>query len=307
MTSIEIVVPMYNSVGYIEGTLDSLLAQDLPATWERSIVVVDDASTDNGAELVEATYGGEIGLVRLPENIGRSCARNTGARFQHSDYLMFIDSDCVLIGNTALSSFIEELENGSDACFGQARARGNSFWSKYFNKVADDRVLRGKKGDYLALTSPIFIIQRNAYEKIGGFSERYRKYGFEDRDFIVRLEQGGATISFRPDVIVWHENNITIESMCQKMEEAGRFTSQLFASDHLEIYKRMSYSRVDARLYPLRAKLLMAFFGLPLPGLISAGDKAVKSRLIPISVKTMIVKILSALSYLAGTYRSDPD
>jgi len=56
------------------------------------VIVVDNASKDNGPEIVEARYAGKVKLIRNPEN-GCASGRNLGASHAANEQLIFFDSD----------------------------------------------------------------------------------------------------------------------------------------------------------------------------------------------------------------------
>ncbi len=85
---ISVVIPAYNAGRYIGRAIDSVLAQTRPA---EEIIVVDDGSTDNTAEIAGA-YGDRIRFIRQ-ENAGASVARNTGIAAATGNWIAFLDAD----------------------------------------------------------------------------------------------------------------------------------------------------------------------------------------------------------------------
>jgi hypothetical protein len=81
-------VPTYNRAGFIGATLESVLAQTLPAT---EVIIIDDGSTDNTRDIC-AHYAAPVRYIRQ-ENQGLSAARNAGFRAAAGDWIAFCDSD----------------------------------------------------------------------------------------------------------------------------------------------------------------------------------------------------------------------
>lgn len=99
MTSLAIIIPLYDKAAWIADAIVSLAAQDRPPD---QLIVVDDASTDGGAEVAEAAlaaHSGALGsteLVRLPRNCGPGAARNAGIARATTDLVLCLDADDML-------------------------------------------------------------------------------------------------------------------------------------------------------------------------------------------------------------------
>ena len=86
-----VVIPLYNKGREIEHTLRAILAQQ---TLPEEIIVVDDGSQDDGADVVRGIASPLIHLVRQ-ENRGVSAARNRGIALAKGDYIALADGDDV--------------------------------------------------------------------------------------------------------------------------------------------------------------------------------------------------------------------
>ena len=86
--TVSVVIPAYNAGKYISRAIDSVLSQTLKAD---EIIVVDDGSNDDTAEVVEG-YGEQIILIRQ-KNSGASAARNRGIEAASGEWIAFLDAD----------------------------------------------------------------------------------------------------------------------------------------------------------------------------------------------------------------------
>lgn len=93
MTSLSVVIPVYNTEKYLARCLDSVLDQDLDPR-EVEILVIDDGSTDSSLEIAQeyAERHPQI-TVRTQENTGAAVLRNVAMRGARGRYLFFLDSD----------------------------------------------------------------------------------------------------------------------------------------------------------------------------------------------------------------------
>ena len=91
LPTFSVVVPLYNTERYIAETLDSILRQTF-ADFE--VVVVNDASSDRGPEIVQ-DYMSRDKRVRMvtQDNRGLAGARNSGIRNARGRYIALLDAD----------------------------------------------------------------------------------------------------------------------------------------------------------------------------------------------------------------------
>jgi len=87
--AVSVVIPLYNKGPYIARALNSVLAQ---TSQDFEVIVVDDGSTDDGADVVKGFDDPRIQLIQQ-ENQGVSAARNRGIEVANADLIAFLDAD----------------------------------------------------------------------------------------------------------------------------------------------------------------------------------------------------------------------
>jgi glycosyltransferase involved in cell wall biosynthesis len=114
-----VVIPAYNESARIGSSLEKILACISERGWDMEIIVVNDGSTDNTAEIVRgyAARSPRVRLVENPGNRGKGYSVRNGMLRASGDILLFSDAD--------LSSPIEEaaklfaaIHEGADIAIG---------------------------------------------------------------------------------------------------------------------------------------------------------------------------------------------
>src|SRR5438552_3753870 len=86
---VSIIIPLYNKAPYIKRALDSVRAQTF---GDYEVIVIDDASTDGGGDIVTGYGDARVRLLRQ-KNAGPGPARNRGVAEAAAPYLAFLDAD----------------------------------------------------------------------------------------------------------------------------------------------------------------------------------------------------------------------
>ena len=114
-----IIIPAYNEAARLGATLERVLEYIRIQHWDVEVIVVNDGSRDNTAELVRdfASTNPVLRLLENPGNHGKGYSVRNGMLHAHGEILLFSDAD--------LSSPIEEapklfaaIESGADVAIG---------------------------------------------------------------------------------------------------------------------------------------------------------------------------------------------
>lgn len=213
---LSIVIPAYNETRHIQGTLRTARAALAELHLERyEIIVVDDASTDDTAQLAAATARVILSGKR---NIGAT--RNVGAAAAQGQYLLFLDADTQL-SPAAVSAMLQALARG--AVGGGARLR----WSEPTSWPAK-LILAVWNGCSQLLHMPagsFFFVRRDAFQRVGGFDEAY--YIAEELVLAHQLKRVGRLVILRTPIAT-SPRKLQANSFLQ----IGRFLVRLGLTPH---------------------------------------------------------------------------
>jgi glycosyltransferase involved in cell wall biosynthesis len=223
MPFVSVVIPAYNCASTLERCLASVCAQTYPRP-RYDIVVVDDGSTDDTADVARSLargWRGRLTLIRKA-NGGPGSARDAGiaATGDDVDVIAFIDADCAAESNW-LECLVERLvASGAAGTGGPLLNVAASGWVSSYLQAANfyrHRVRNGKV-DYLVTANVAF--RRSDLLAVGGFSRLESVWG-EDADLSFRFIQSGRTLLLASEGSVVHYGSPT--SVRQFIRELYRY------------------------------------------------------------------------------------
>ncbi|MDJ0742725.1 MAG: glycosyltransferase [Xenococcaceae cyanobacterium MO_167.B27] len=189
LAKVSVIVPAYNISAYIADALESLERQSYK---DFEVLIVDDGSTDNTAEIVKSfcERDSRFRLLQKP-NGGLASARNYGIRHAQGEYIALLDGDDIYQPDKLITHVIPLAHStGIGVVYSASRAIREDGKPTFM-------VLSGKpvKSDpLLALLCKNFIghgsnavFRRCIFDEVGGFDETLRSC--EDIDFWLRVAE----------------------------------------------------------------------------------------------------------------------
>jgi GT2 family glycosyltransferase len=228
------IVISFNTCNLLRECLQALLKEcaELPAGLSAEVLVLDNASHDGSAEMVEREFSNSavpVRLIRSEVNLGFGGANNLAMEQAEGRYLVLLNSDAFLHPG-ALRLAIDHMESSPQTGFGGAKlvGRGGELQpsARMFHSIWRDAVVfTGIAGRYPRsrifgaadrtwadpdvaadvdwVPGAFMIMRREALAKTGLFDPRVFLY-YEETDLCRRVKAAGYSVSYWPDVVVTH-------------------------------------------------------------------------------------------------------
>ncbi len=211
---VSIVIPAHNKVEVTYLALCSLLISPNATSFE--VIVVDDASTDETAQLEEIVSG--ITVLHndeQPQRFVRAC--NAGAEYARGDYIVLLNNDVeVTVGwldelIAAFGRFDGVGLVGSKLIYpnGRLQDAGGVVWGSgepwnYGNNMnpEEPRFCYARQVDYLS--GAAMMVPKSVWQEVGGLSAYLEPMYFEDTDFAFKVREAGYKTWFVPSSVVYH-------------------------------------------------------------------------------------------------------
>lgn len=184
-TKVSVIIPTKNRETSIVRSLNSVISQSVQPF---QIIVIDDGSSDNTAEVIKEKFL-QVTLIRNISSQGGAIARNQGAEIATGDYLAFLDSDDEWLPKH-LENKTKLIKNtNTDAAFGNfILTKGENETEIFFKGEFPQKenignlILSAKRFD--ARTST-FVFKREAFLKVK-FDEKLKKH--QDWDLAINFD-----------------------------------------------------------------------------------------------------------------------
>lgn len=223
---ISVVIPLYNKSAEIARALSSVLAQTMPP---REIIVVDDGSTDDSVERVEAFDSSLVRIIRQ-ENQGVSVARNVGIRAAESRWVALLDGDDVWCADflASMASLIDLYPN----C--------GAYGSAFYIEQGDERVAADTPSEegivdffteamrHFVLIPSATILRRDLVLELGGFPEGMRLG--EDQYLWTKIARV-ADVAFTPKKLAIYSREASNRSAAIYRPEVTRYSFEELYDD----------------------------------------------------------------------------
>ncbi|HET8863982.1 MAG TPA: glycosyltransferase family 2 protein [Solirubrobacterales bacterium] len=242
--SVAVVIPSWNTLGFLPACLDSLTGQGV----EPEPMIVDNGSTDGSAEYLQREG---VPHVLLPRNVGFAAAVNLGVAKTEAAAILILNADTVLEPG-CLSPLLDALRTDSTLggvqprilqlegaggarsvdsariySAGQALTRDGRAYELGMGEKQEPERLVG--GEIFGVCGAACLLRRELFDRLGGYDESYFAF-YEDVDLNLRGRIAGYGFAYVPRAVVWHVGNA---AWTAGFERPGADNARLVARNRL--------------------------------------------------------------------------
>jgi len=218
--NLSIVIVGWNAKHYLELCLESLAKA--PPRHSMEVLVVDNASTDGSAEMIEAKFPW-VKLIRSGENLGFAKGNNVAIRQCQGRYIALVNPDVIVFPGCldALADFLEDNPRvgnvgprvfNPDMTMQSTCRRFPTLWNNFCSATRLESVFKGVPffaGEHMFYfphdrTLPVDVIvgcfsmiRRETFDAVGLLDENLFMYG-DDVDWCRRARNAGWQVMFYP-------------------------------------------------------------------------------------------------------------
>jgi GT2 family glycosyltransferase len=240
---VSIIILNWNGLGDTIECLESLKRITYP---NYEVIVVDNGSQGNDAQVLQERFGDYIHLIQNDKNYGYTGGSNIGIRYalndSSPDYFLILNNDVVVtpdfvtrmvevadgdtsIGIVGSKILLHGLPNiiQSIGCRRNMRSgMGTFIGNKEVDHGQHDAV---REVDYVV--GCCLLIKRGVVAKVGLLDESYFCY-CEEIDYCFRVRKAGYKILSAPNAKIWHKKSVRLKPWYKTLRRTDQLDTPLY-------------------------------------------------------------------------------
>lgn len=254
----DIIIPIYNSLDWVKMCLHALYENTNACNIGEVILINDksDRKTSLYLKSIQKKYF-NIKLIENKKNLGFVKSCNYGMSIASSDYVLLLNSDCLLSKNAVgkmLCAMRKDKKIGL-LCPISSKAANISFSLpvgynyQSLNKLFESK-FRGKTFDACTVVGNCLMISKKCINEVGYFDEIFEKGYTEETDYQFKATSKGFKAKVLIDTYVFHECRVSFGESNEQLKIREKHLNIFFERWGEEYNKRMEkYKKKDPIVY----------------------------------------------------------
>jgi GT2 family glycosyltransferase len=263
VVDVAVVLVSFNTAAITRRCLQTLAASD--DGLRKQIIVVDNASTDDSAEMLLREFP-DIRLIVNSSNVGFGRANNQALEFVTEKYVLLLNTDAFVSADTLRTTvaFMEETPEcgvlgvkllGEDGSLQPSARYFPTPWNMFLRDYGLERLFPGtqriddmdwphdsvRECDWVP--GCYFLIRKTLIDQICLFDPRYFLY-YEEIDFCFRAKQKGWQVWFYPHTMVVHVGGESSKTQGELSAAGAQLERLRYESEMLYFRKHYGFSAV---------------------------------------------------------------
>lgn len=239
---VSIIISTFNYAKYIRGCIESCLHQT-SHNLEYEVIVIDDGSTDNTAQICEDFLSEKLSVFRI-ENSGIEKACNFGFSLAKGMYVVRVDAD-----DSLMSDYLSVVERYLETDFGfiysdYKTIDSNGDFIKHIKLPEFDENEIFKRGDFLATGT---LYKKDLIDELGGYDCSIKNCGLENYELVLRLIEHNVLGVHIPLPIFNYRRHLKNVSTL-KQQEIITNGKNLFSQKGLGLFTTNEYHPFDLKV-----------------------------------------------------------
>jgi GT2 family glycosyltransferase/glycosyltransferase involved in cell wall biosynthesis len=224
---VTIVIVSYNNRALTEACIQSVLRNSMHPNLE--VIVVDNASGDDSAAMLQAIDDPRVQVILNRENLGFAAANNQALRIAGGEFLVLLNNDTV-VPRGWLPRMLRQLRDPEvGIAVAATNFSGNESRIRVPYQTIEDmhffaeeymRQHAGERFDIRVAAMYCVGMRRDVFARVGELDEQFGIGMFEDDDYSHRVREAGLRVICAEDVFVHHIGQASFSKLAPDVYEA---------------------------------------------------------------------------------------
>lgn len=210
--------------------------QTLPSAQVELVVVIDGDDDGSSAAVRALPLRTPLRLLARKENLGLAAARSAAVALATGEHLLLVNDDTIAFPDLLERHLAAHRASAKPlAVLGTFEQPAAQLQSALMRALEATDLVFGYAGlapgdhDWMKFWGCNVSVRRDVLMAAGAFDAGFRRYGCEDTDLGIRLQQRGVTVRYEPAARAWHRHVLTFADLERRQKVVARAYVHLFA------------------------------------------------------------------------------